>query len=254
MTPRRDDRRPRFPGAGEIRLGPPSSGPAFAVPKHRPGLPIVAFVLAALNVVIYVWDRQGVLFGPSIVFADLGMRPREVASALWGMAHGSTGDRFPLVTVLTAMFLHGGMLHLLGNLVFLLVFGAGVEEAIGSVRFALYYLGWGLAAAAAQIWVNPGSTVPTLGASGAIGGALGAYFLLFPASKIEIALPFFDFEVPAYLLLGGWFLWQIFAPQEGVANWAHVGGFVAGMVTILVAGGRTAVLKGAGMNPALPDG
>lgn len=209
-------------------------------------------MLAVLNAIIYLWDRQGTLFGPSIVFADLAMRPREVASALLGSA-----DRFPLVTVLTAMFLHGGMMHLAGNLVFLLVFGSGVEEALGSVRFALYYFGWGFAAAAAQIWVDPTSTVPTLGASGAIGGALGAYFLLFPASKIELSVPLFPslaVEIPAFLLLGGWFLWQVLAPQEGVANWAHVGGFVAGMLTILVAGGRTAVLKDAGMNPALPDG
>lgn len=215
--------------------------------------------LAVLNAIIYLWDRQGTLFGPSIVFADLAMRPREVTSAIRELltAHVASADQFPLVTVLTAMFLHGGMMHLAGNLVFLLVFGSGVEEAIGSMRFALYYFGWGLAAAAAQIWVDPHSTVPTLGASGAIGGALGAYFLLFPSSKIELSIPLFPslaIEVPAYLLLGGWFLWQVLAPQEGVANWAHVGGFVAGMLTILVAGGRSAVLKGAGMNPALPDG
>lgn len=238
MNPRRNDR----PGGSQERPGP--------------SFPVVAGTLAALNAIIYLWDRQGSLFGPSIVFADLAMRPREVATALLTLGQ-ENGDRFPLVTVLTAMFLHGGAMHLLGNLVFLLVFGSGVEEALGSVRFALYYFGWGLAAAAAQVWVDPYATVPTLGASGAIGGALGAYFLLFPASKIELSVPLFPslaVEIPAYLLLGGWFLWQVLAPQEGVANWAHVGGFVAGMLTILVAGGRTAVLKDAGMNPALPDG
>ena len=218
---------------------------------------MVAWTIAAINVAIFLWDRQGWPFNPSVVFADLAMRPREVAAALPTIFQAGSADRFPLVTVLTAMFLHGGTLHLVGNLVFLLVFGTGVEEALGSVRFALYYLGWGIAAAAAQIWTDPSATVPTLGASGAIGGALGAYFLLFPASKIELSVPLFPdlaVDIPAYVLLGGWALWQILVPQEGVANWAHVGGFAAGMVTILAAGGRAMVLRDAGMDPALPDG
>ncbi len=223
---------------------------------ERLRVPIVTGTLAALVAILYVWDRQGAIFGPSIVFADLAMRPREVAAAIPALLHGS-GDRFPLVTVLTAMFLHGGLAHVAGNLVFLVVFGAGVEQALGSARFALYYFAWGLAAAAAQIWVDPTATIPTLGASGAIGGALGAYFLLYPASKIEVAVPFLPalaFEVKAFFLLGAWFLWQILAPQEGVANWAHVGGFVAGMLTVLLLGGRAPVLRRAGLDPNLPDG
>jgi membrane associated rhomboid family serine protease len=197
--------------------------------------------LLILNVLIYVWDRHGQPFGPSVTFADLAMRPREVVEALKGF-----GDRFALVTVFTSMFLHGGILHILGNMIFLVVFGGGVEEAIGSVRYALYYLFWGVAASAAQIYVDPHSVVPTLGASGAIGGVLGAYFLLFPGNKIEVFLPilaFLSFEVSAWVLLGLWFLWQVFAPQEGVANWAHAGGFLAGMLTVLILGGREAVLQ-----------
>jgi membrane associated rhomboid family serine protease len=132
-------------------------------------------------------------------------------------------------------------------MIFLMVFGPGVEEAIGGAKFALYYMAWGLAAAAAQIYVDPSSTVPTLGASGAIGGVLGAYFLLFPANKIQIMVPLFlflSFAVSAWVLLGFWFLWQVLVPQNGVANWAHVGGFLAGMVTVLVMGGRSTILKG----------
>lgn len=205
--------------------------------------PVVTWTLLALNVIIYVWDRQGNVFGPSnVIFADLAMRPSEVVDAIKGV-----GDRFSLVTLFTSMFLHGGIAHIAGNMVFLTVFGQGVEEAIGSVRFALYYLAWGVAAAAAQIYVDPHSTVPTLGASGAIGGVMGAYFLLFPANKIEVFVPilaFLSFEVSAWVLLGLWFLWQILAPQEGVANWAHVGGFVAGMLTVLIMGGRQAILQG----------
>lgn len=208
---------------------------------HR-RVPVVTWTLIALNVLIYFWDRQGGLFGPNITFGDVVMRPSEVVGALTG-----TNDKFPLVTVFTSMFLHGGLLHLLGNLVFLLVFGYGVESALGSGRFALYYLAWGVLAAATHIFVDPGSTIPTLGASGAIGGVLGCYFLLYPGSKIELMVPplfFFTFVLSAWLMLGMWFAFQILFPQEGVANWAHAGGFLAGMLTVLVLGGRAKVLRG----------
>jgi membrane associated rhomboid family serine protease len=101
-------------------------------------------------------------------------------------------------------------------------------------------------AAAAHVFVNPGSDIPTVGASGAIGGVLGAYLLLFPGTQIRVIIPpffFLPFAVTSWVLLGVWFLWQVFLPQEGVANWAHVGGFLAGMVTILVLGGKNQILK-----------
>ena len=177
-----------------------------------------------------------------IDFADLMMRPKEVVEAV----RGSGDSRFALATVFTSMFLHGGLLHLLGNMIFLLVFGPGVESALGPARYALYYISWGVAAAVAHIYVDPHSIVPTLGASGAIGGVLGCYFLLFPANKVEIWIPIiFSFiVVSAWILLGVWFLYQILIPQNGVANWAHAGGFLAGMLTVLVLGGRKTVLKG----------
>ena len=201
----------------------------------RPRPPLVVWTLLLLNVLIFLWDRGGNPLGSSATFADLTMHPREIVEAVPHLG-------FPLVTILTAMFLHGGIMHLLGNLWFLYVFGPAIEEAIGSTRLALYYVAWGVAAAAAQIWVNPYTLVPTLGASGAIGGVLGAYFLLFPSSRIEVLVP--EFELPAWLLLGGWFLFQIFFQQQGVANWSHAGGFLAGMTTVLVLGGRSAVLRG----------
>lgn len=208
--------------------------PAETIPNRQP---LVVWTLVALNVVIYLWDRQFNPFGTSATFADLAMHPREVVESVRHLG-------FPLATIFTSMFLHGGLMHIIGNLVFLTVFGPGVEQAIGGARFALYYIAWGVAAAAAQIWVDPYTSVPTLGASGAIGGVLGAYFLLFPSSRLEILIPFLEFETPAWILLGGWFLFQILARQEGVANWAHAGGFLAGMATVLVLGGRMAVLKG----------
>lgn len=209
---------------------------------RRVDFPLVTWTIFALNVIIFIWDRKGNLFGPNVVFADLMMRPSDVMLA---MQPGQ--DNFPFVTLFTSMFLHGGIAHIVGNMIFLVVFGSGVEEAIGSLRYALYYLAWGLVASATHIFVDPGSPIPTLGASGAIGGVLGAYFLLFPGNRIEVfmpLLPFIAFEVAAWILLGVWFLWQIAIPQEGVANWAHAGGFLAGMVTVLVMGGRAAVLQG----------
>ncbi|MEZ0326987.1 MAG: rhomboid family intramembrane serine protease [Fimbriimonas sp.] len=204
--------------------------------------PIVTWTLVLLNVILFVWDRQGSIFGPSVVFADLAMRPKQVMLVVGG----TSDDRFPIITVFTSMFLHGSLLHLLGNMVYLIVFGGGVEDAIGPVRYTLYYLFWGIAAAFCQIFVDPNSMVPTLGASGAIGGVLGTFFLLFPASKIEIWVPilaFLSFEVSAWVLLGLWFLMQIVLPQEAVANWAHAGGFLAGMLTVLVMGGRQAIVR-----------
>ena len=203
-------------------------------------VPYVTYALIGLNCLIYFWDREWRLSGPNVVFGDLAMRPNEVVAVFSG------GDRFPLVTVFTTLFLHGSLLHLLGNMIFLLTFGSSVEAALGGPRFALYYLFWGVAASAAHIFVDPTSGVPTVGASGAIGGALGCYFLLFPGNKIEILIPWIPVPMvaSAWVLLGGWFLFQIFFRQAGVANWAHAGGFLAGMVTVLIMGGRQAVLKG----------
>jgi membrane associated rhomboid family serine protease len=202
-------------------------------------IPLVTYTLVALNVIVFLWDRQGHLLAGNLNFSDLAMQPRLVVDAIRGP------DKTPLITVFTSMFLHGNLTHILGNMIFLVVFGTSVEAALGSVRFTLYYLAWGIVAAFTQIWVDPGSVTPTLGASGAIGGVLGAYFLLFPSSKIEIIVPilaFLAFEVSAWVLLGLWFLYQILAPQEGVANWAHAGGFLAGMVTVLIMGGPRAIL------------
>lgn len=209
---------------------------------NRPA-PIVTYALICLNCFIYMWDRNfnfAHIFGPGEVFTNLVMRPSDVASVFHG------GDRFALVTMFTAMFLHQNLLHLLGNMLFLLTFGHGVEIALGPFRFALYYLFWGLVAAATHTFVNPSSLTPTLGASGAIGGVLGCYFLLFPGNKIEVLIPFVFVPVvtSAWVLLAIWFLWQLLFPQQGIATWAHIGGFVAGMLTVLIMGGRAAILKG----------
>lgn len=209
--------------------------------KGHTHLPIVTWTLVALNTLVYLWDRAGSLTGGSVVFSDLSMRPSMVLSAMHG------GDRFAFVTLFTSMFLHGSIMHLAGNMLFLVVFGASIEHAMGPIRYMLFYLAWGVAAGLTQVAVDPNTMVPTLGASGAIGGVMGSYLLLFPASTIEIIVPilaFLAFEVKAWILLLFWFLYQVFAPQEGVANWAHAGGFLAGMLTVLAMGGRKEIYKG----------
>lgn len=203
--------------------------------------PLVTWTLIGLNVFLYLWDREWSFAGHNIVFADLAMRPEEVVRALTGQ-----GDPLEVGKVFTSLFLHGSLWHLIGNMLYLLAFGPSVENALGSMRFTLYYLFWGVFAAAAHIFVNPSSPVPTLGASGAIGGVLGCYFLLFPGNRVQVMIPpviFLVFAVPAWVLLGLWFVYQILVPQQGVANWAHAGGFLAGMVTVLVAGGRMKLLQ-----------
>lgn len=201
----------------------------------------VTYTLIALNIIIYVWDRSGGINGSGVVFSDLTMRPTEIIEVLQGR-----GDKKNLTSLFTMLFLHANPMHLIGNLLFLLTFGGRVEEVLGAPRYALYYIFWGLVASAAHILFLPTSSIPTLGASGAIGGVLGAYFLLFPGNRIQFTifpLIFLTFTIVAWVMLGFWFVFQILVPQEGVANWAHAGGFAAGMLTVLILGGRAKLLK-----------
>jgi membrane associated rhomboid family serine protease len=148
----------------------------------------------------------------------------------------------PSATIFTSMFMHGGLLHLGGNMLFLWIFGDNVEDSMGHARYLVFYLLSGVAAALAQAWVEPTSTIPMVGASGAISGVLGAYILLHPQATVRtlIILGFFVtmVHVPALIVLGLWFAMQFFAAfatptgDGGVAFWAHVGGFVAGLVLV----------------------
>jgi hypothetical protein len=156
--------------------------------------------------------------------------------------------RLTLAPIFISMFLHGGWLHILGNMLFLFVFGRSIEDRFGHFPFLLLYLISGVAAALAQIVVSPGSRVPTIGASGAIAGVLGAYFICYPSARITTLIPlfivFFTVRVPAILLLGYWFLIQFVAGFQmlsiqtaatgGVAWWAHIGGFTCGAVLALI--------------------
>ena len=158
-------------------------------------------------------------------------------------------DPINVLTPFTSMFLHGGWGHLLGNLMFFWVFGNNVEDSMGRIRFLLFYLICGLAAAVAHIMVQPASPLPTVGASGAISGVLGAYLVLYPRIRVNMLFIFIIFfkviALPAWVVLLFWFLWQLVAgiPEltavrpdvsSGVAVWAHIGGFVAGFVLVKI--------------------
>lgn len=157
-------------------------------------------------------------------------------------------DPVEMLTPITAMFLHGGWLHLLGNMLYLYIFGDNVEDMLGRGRYLLFYLLCGTVSFGAQILLQRHSMVPNLGASGAIAGVLGAYMLLFPRARVLTLLPLFFFfpvvEIPAFFFLGVWFLMQFFsgaatlgrtdALSGGVAWWAHIGGFLAGMLLLRV--------------------
>jgi membrane associated rhomboid family serine protease len=149
------------------------------------------------------------------------------------------------LTVLTSMFLHGGWLHLIGNMLYLWIFGNNIEDALGHVGFTLFYVVCGAAAALTQSAFDPGSTVPMIGASGAIAGVLGAYAVLFPRAHVLVLVPLGFFtqmmRLPAMLVLGFWFVLQFIqgglitpSGEGGVAYWAHIGGFVAGVVLIFL--------------------
>ena len=164
------------------------------------------------------------------------------------MMYGVVPAMFSWPTVLTSMFLHGGWLHVGGNMLYLWIFGDNVEDRLGHGRFFAFYLLCGTIAALAQVFTSPGSTVPTIGASGAIAGVMGAYFVLFPRSRVLTLIPLFVFweiiEIPAIYFLGIWFLMQLFSGvgslavttgnAGGIAFWAHVAGFAAGFVGVFI--------------------
>lgn len=190
--------------------------------------PIFSYGLIALNVIIF-------LFQSSLPPAQLQAFIYE-----YGSIPAETTGGQDLYTLLTSIFLHGGWAHLIGNMLFLWVFADNIEATIGNFHFLLFYLLAGLAAHAAHIYFNWNSQVPTVGASGAISGIMGAYLVMFPTSKIKMLMIFFVFRVPAILFLGFWITQQWLSgtaalsvetvQSEGVAWWAHIGGFVFGVI------------------------
>jgi membrane associated rhomboid family serine protease len=194
--------------------------------------PYVTAALIAVNVLVFTF---GALSTPGLQGNALrfGAIPYEIT-------HLRSLDAAlrvpPLLALLTSLFVHGGLFHLLGNMLYLWIFGNNVEDVLGRVRFTLFYFACGLAAGLTQIAATPASQVPMIGASGAIAGVLGAYWLLFPRARVDTLILVFIVPVPAGLVLGLWFVLQVLniGLGGGVAWFAHVGGFLVGIGLILV--------------------
>ena len=201
--------------------------------------PVVTRGLIVLNAALFLYELSLGSAASDFMYS-WGLVPARLPAALdlGGESLGWTG-----LTLVSSMFLHGGWPHLIGNMWYLWIFGDNVEDQFGAVPFLVFYLAAGVAASLLHAFTNLGSRVPTLGASGAIAGVLGAYAVMFPRARVYTLVPFFPFfqviPLPAVLMLGVWFLFQFVAGAisasqggagGGVAWWAHIGGFVFGVV------------------------
>ncbi len=209
------------------------------VPSRR--YPVVTILIILLNVAVFLYE----LFLPQRALAQFigayGLVPARLEAANPVQGAGQT-----VISIFTSMFLHGGWLHLIGNMWYLWIFGDNVEDRMGHFRFLLFYLLCGFLGSAAHLYFNWGSQTPSIGASGAIAGVLGAYFMSYPFARIVTLVPLLLFwpiiELPAFIVLGSWFLFQLVSGSAaiaaasqtmgGVAWWAHIGGFLAGMLLI----------------------
>lgn len=204
------------------------------------GPALVTWGMIAVNVLVFVYQLT------------LGRGQLEPFFRTYGVVPAQILDGHQLYTLVTSMFLHGGWAHILSNMVFLAVFGDNVETTLGKLGYIAFYLAGGIVASVAHLLINSASTVPSLGASGALAAILGAYIVMFPRSRVRV-LVFFGFtafftRVTAILFLGVWFISQLFsgvaslgvetAQTAGVAYWAHIGGFVLGLLVGFLARGQ----------------
>jgi membrane associated rhomboid family serine protease len=221
-------------------------------PSGSPNPPYVVYGLIAVNVLVWLLQLQlGEPFtnGWSTVPYEIthgqdliGTRTVEAGGQAFPV-HLYPGPTPIYLTLLTAMFMHGSWLHILGNMLYLWIFGDQIEFLLGRRRFILFYLLCGLAASVAQVLYSPNAVIPSLGASGAIAGVLGAYMIKFPRNRVRVLLGRGIVMMPALLVLGFWILLQIFAQvgtpaseATGVAYMAHIGGFLAGIALVMVMG------------------
>jgi membrane associated rhomboid family serine protease len=206
-----------------------------SVPSHS--VPVMTRALILVNVIVFFFELLLPQASVEQFFYLFGIVPARFTHPEWAAYVGFPVDSY--WPFLTHQFLHGGWLHIIFNMWALWIFGDNVEDRMGPLRFGIFYLTCGILAGVTQLLTSPDSTVPSVGASGAIAGVLGAYLLFFPTARLVVLFPIFFFEVPAVLYLGFWFFSQLFSgalalagPQNvgGIAWWAHVGGFVAGML------------------------
>jgi membrane associated rhomboid family serine protease len=210
--------------------------------------PYVTIALIAANLAVWVVVQgMGAERQLAQTVCEMGLIPGDLTHRLpdgftFAIGDGAScrvGGGTSWYTIFTSMFLHGGWMHVLGNMWFLWLFGNNVEDVMGHVRFLVFYLACGLAAAAMQIFVDPGSPTPMVGASGAISGIMGAYVILYPRVRVQTifwVIIIFRASIPAWLMIGYWFALQVIGagvdPVGGVAVWAHIGGFIAGILLI----------------------
>jgi membrane associated rhomboid family serine protease len=203
--------------------------------RGKRGLALVTAMLVVINVLVFLYESSLDVRELSRYIFRYGTIPAEI----------ERGQDY--YTLITSMFIHGGIAHIAGNMLFLWIFGDNIERRFGPSLYLLFYLGCGLAAGAAHIMSDPHSTVPAIGASGAISGVMGAYILLYPSNRVRVLVWYWGvIQVPAFMFLGIWFLMQFLsgvaalsaetAESSGVAFWAHIGGFVAGVAAALVLG------------------
>jgi membrane associated rhomboid family serine protease len=208
--------------------------------------PLVNIALIAANVLVFLYmlglQQQG-----DTQLLHFVRRAAVIPAEFTGQMHIPLAAIHPIYfTIFTAMFMHAGLLHLAGNMLYLWIFGNNVEDIMGSVRYLIFYMVCGVIATVAHIAANAHSVIPSLGASGAIAGVLGAYLVRFPRAQVDTCLFIIIFwtviRLPAFIVLAGWFILQLFqgvasldpgvAQQSGTAFWAHIGGFVAGMILV----------------------
>jgi membrane associated rhomboid family serine protease len=210
--------------------------------QPRYSTPFVNGFLIVLNILIYLFQASLDPRSYELFARQFGVVPSHLSAFLAG------SPKYPLAAIVisffTSMFLHAGWMHVLGNMWFLYIFGDNIEDYLGHFKYLVFYVLCGLFAMATQVAVYPHSNLPTVGASGAIAGVLGAYFILYPRARVLTWFFVFVFYVPAWIMLGYWFVLQFLAGAVtlsvaqagrdvgGVAVWAHVGGFVAGLVMV----------------------
>jgi rhomboid family protein len=209
--------------------------------QPRYSTPYITYFLIGLNLLIFLFEAALEPASLKNLVYQFGVVPAHFTAFLAG------SPKYPLVAVVlplfTSMFLHGSWMHVIGNMWFLYIFGDNVEDYLGHFKYLVFYLLAGILAMAAQVAIDPASGVPTLGASGAIAGVLGAYFILYPRARVMTWFFVFFIYVPAWIVLGYWFALQFLSGAAtslvyegrsvgGVAFWAHVGGFIAGAVMI----------------------
>ena len=205
--------------------------------------PFITYFLVGLNTLIFLYEWLLGMQSPRALNAlifQLGVVPTHVTEALGGVPHYELSAAF--LPILTSMFLHGSWLHVIGNMWILWIFGDNIEDYLGHFVYLVFYLVCGFAASVAHVLLNLNSGVPSIGASGAIAGVMGAYFVLYPRGRVLSWFPpIFFFHLPAWVFLGYWFLMQFLSATSieaasqggtGIAFWAHVGGFIAGIVLI----------------------